>query len=84
MNKTSVGGLPHGSYIVTDNSAVIAQLNNRITELEEENRKLEECFDDCYVELGKVQHELNRALKVEAPLKPQEPTQAAYDELFND
>jgi hypothetical protein len=34
MNKTNVGGLPHGSYIVTDNSEVIATLNERIAELE--------------------------------------------------
>ena len=34
MTKTNVGGLPHGSYIVTDNSAVIAVLNERIAELE--------------------------------------------------
>ena len=34
MIKTNVGGLPSGSYIVTDNSAVIAQLNERIAELE--------------------------------------------------
>lgn len=38
MTKTNVGGLPSGSYIVTDNSAVIAQLNERIAELEEERR----------------------------------------------
>ena len=35
----------------------------KLAELAEENRKLEECFDDCYAELGKVQHELNEALK---------------------
>ena len=36
MTKTNVGGLPHGSYIVTDNNTVISELNKRIAELEKE------------------------------------------------
>jgi hypothetical protein len=40
VTKTDVGGLPHGSYIVTDNSAVIAALNERIAELEKERDEL--------------------------------------------
>ena len=40
MTKTNVGGLPHGSYIVTDNSAVIATLNKRIENLERYNAGL--------------------------------------------
>ena len=32
-------------------------------ELEKENKELEDCFDECYAELGKVQHELNKALR---------------------
>jgi hypothetical protein len=46
VTKTDVGGLPHGSYIVTDNSAVIAALNVRIVELEKERLKMIECFCD--------------------------------------
>ena len=40
MTKTNVGGLPNGSYIVTDNSAVIATLNKRIENLERYNAGL--------------------------------------------
>jgi hypothetical protein len=40
MTKTNVGGLPNGSYIVTDNSAVIAGLNKRIENLERYNAGL--------------------------------------------
>ena len=40
MTKTNVGGLPHGSYIVTDNSAVIETLNKRIENLERYNAGL--------------------------------------------
>ncbi|MFT6988169.1 MAG: hypothetical protein ACJASL_000129 [Paraglaciecola sp.] len=60
MNKTNIGCLPHGSHIVTFSNT---DKDNRIAELEIENRELEKCFDNCYEELGKVQHELNRALK---------------------
>jgi FtsZ-binding cell division protein ZapB len=35
----------------------------KIAELEKENKQLEDCFDECYAELGKIQHELNKALK---------------------
>ena len=38
-------------------------LRERVAELEAENEELKECFDECYEELGKVQHELNNALK---------------------
>ena len=41
----------------------VYELRNRIVELEQENKELEECFDECYEELGKVQHELNKAPK---------------------
>ena len=45
MTKTNVGGLPHGSYIVTDNSTVIAALNERIADLEKENELLKHVED---------------------------------------
>jgi hypothetical protein len=32
----------------------ITALLKKVAELEEENRKLEECFDDCYAELERV------------------------------
>ena len=37
--------------------------SKRIAELEKENKELEDCFDDCYEDLGKVQHELEKALR---------------------
>ncbi len=42
---------------------IILEKDDKIAELERENKELEGCFDECYAELGKVQHELNKALK---------------------
>ena len=47
MTKTNVGGLPHGSYIVTDNSTVIAALNERIAELEKERDDAVIAYNNC-------------------------------------
>ena len=44
----------------------LQEKDRRIAELEKENKELEECFDDCYEDLGKVQHELNKALRSKA------------------
>ena len=61
MTKTNVGGLPSGSYIVTDNSAVIAQLNERIAELERRLNISEWLLDNLrYV---KAEMEAERYLK---------------------
>ena len=38
-------------------------LEAKIAELEKENIELEECFDECYTELGKVQHELDKQVR---------------------
>lgn len=35
----------------------------RIAELEAENKELGECFDECYEELGMVQHELDKQIR---------------------
>ncbi len=34
--------------------------DKQIADLEKENKHLDDCFDECYAELGKVQYELNK------------------------
>ena len=67
MNKTNVGGLPHGSYIVTDDSAVIAALQERIADLESQIEfKIKECQElasACHHWKTKAHNELKDALK---------------------
>jgi hypothetical protein len=59
--------------IADDAISTINQLKAKIAELEKENKELEDCFDDCYAELGKVQHELNGALKVRGFTRTKQP-----------
>ena len=60
MNKST--------YVSMDRAAVIAinsyDLNQEhIAELEKENIEWEEWFDECYTELGKVRHELDKQVR---------------------
>ena len=50
-------------YDCTEANKVYKVLQDSIAELEKENIELEECFDECYTELGKVQHELDKQVR---------------------
>lgn len=65
MNKTNVGGLPHGSYIVTDNSAVIAALQERIAELEKKQEFVPLDASWVYVKEEDVNLMVNRIAELE-------------------
>ena len=50
----------HGEHVKYEDYQL---LEAKIVELEKENIELEECFDECYAELGKVQHKLDKQVR---------------------